>query len=137
TLRDIADAVRSAGIDGLPDARRRADDAAYQEVDVRSGLTRVQGNLPFAWALNPYRGCTHACEYCYARKYQSHLELGSGDDSSRIILVKRNLPQVLAREVGRPAWSHETVAVGTATDPYQPIEGHYKLTRRCLEVLDG
>ena len=136
TLRDIADAVRTAGIAGLPNATRRADDATYQEVDVRSGLTRVQGRLPFSWALNPYRGCTHACEYCYARKYQPHLELGTGDDFSGVILVKRNLPEVLARELRRPAWARETVAVGTATDPYQPIEGHYKLTRRCLERLD-
>jgi DNA repair photolyase len=135
TLRDIAEAVRDAGLGGLPDAKRRADNASYQEVQVRSGLTRVQGRLPFSWALNSYRGCTHACEYCYARKYQPHLELGTGDDFSKVILVKRNLPEVLARELNRPTWAHETVAIGTATDPYQPIEGHYKITRRCLELL--
>ena len=97
-------------------------------------MTRSQG-MPFKWALNPYRGCTHACEYCYARKYQRHLELGAGDDFSTLIFVKSNLPDVLRRELARPAWARETVAVGTATDPYQPIEGHYKLTRRCLEAL--
>jgi DNA repair photolyase len=134
TLREVADAVRAAGLDGLPDARRRADDARYQEVDVRSALTATKG-MPFTWALNPYRGCTHACEYCYARKYQRHLELGAGDDFSSVILVKANLPAVLAREVRRASWSRELVAVGTATDPYQPIEGHYRLTRQCLEVL--
>jgi DNA repair photolyase len=134
TLRDVADAVREAGIDGLPDAMRRADDARYQEVHVRSAMAATKG-MPFKWALNPYRGCTHACEYCYARKYQRHLELGAGDEFSSFILVKRNLPEVLAREVSRAQWTHEGVAVGTATDPYQPIEGHYKLTRRCLEVL--
>jgi len=91
--------------------------------------------MPFEWALNPYRGCTHACEYCYARKYQRHLELGAGDDFSGIILVKRNLPQVLRRELRKPSWRRQGVAVGTATDPYQPIEGHYRLTRQCLEVL--
>ncbi len=134
TLRDVADAVREAGIEGLPEAVRRADAAAYQEVHARSALTATKG-MPFNWALNPYRGCTHACEYCYARKYQRHLELGAGDDFSRVILVKRNLPGVLAREVNRPGWAHELVAVGTATDPYQPIEGHYRITRQCLEVL--
>jgi DNA repair photolyase len=91
--------------------------------------------MPFRWALNPYRGCTHACEYCYARKYQRHLELGAGDDFSSLILVKRNLPKLLARELGRSGWASEDVAVGTATDAYQPIEGHYRLTRQCLEVL--
>jgi DNA repair photolyase len=134
TLRDVAEAVREAGVDGLPDARRRADQARYQEVHVRSALAEPKG-MPFRWALNPYRGCTHACEYCYARKYQRHLEMGAGDDFSSVILVKRNLPEALRREVTRSSWARETVAVGTATDPYQPIEGHYRLTRRCLEVL--
>jgi DNA repair photolyase len=134
TLREVADAVKGAGIDGLPSARRRADQASYQEVTVRSAMARTVG-MPFKWALNPYRGCTHACEYCYARKYQRHLEMGAGDDFSSVILVKHNLPEVLRRELAKPQWTHELVAIGTATDPYQPIEGHYRLTRRCLEVL--
>lgn len=134
TLRDVADAVKAAGLDGLPDARRRADEARYQEVQVKSGVTRAEG-MPFRWALNPYRGCTHACEYCYARKYQRHLELGAGDDFSSVILVKTNLPDVLRREMSRRGWTREAVAIGTATDPYQPIEGHYRITRSCLEVL--
>lgn len=134
TLRDLAEAIRQAGIEGLPDAKRRADEARYQEVQVRSALTAVTG-MPFRWALNPYRGCTHACEYCYARKYQWHLELGAGDDFSSVIFVKTNLPSTLARELARPGWTREVVAVGTATDPYQPIEGHYRITRRCLEAL--
>jgi DNA repair photolyase len=133
TLRDVADAVASGGIEGLPDARRRADSVRYQEVRVRSALTRTVG-MPFAWALNPYRGCTHGCEYCYARKYQRHLELGTGDDFSSLIFVKVNLPEVLRREVTRARWTRESVAIGTATDPYQPIEGHYRLTRCALEV---
>jgi DNA repair photolyase len=90
--------------------------------------------MPFNWTLNPYRGCTHACEYCYARKYQRHLELGA-DDFSSVILVKTNLVEALARELSRPAWPRETIAIGTATDPYQPIEGHYQLTRRALTVI--
>jgi DNA repair photolyase len=136
SLRDVANAVREADLDGLPGARRLADQARYQDVHARSALTRVQApNMPFRWALNPYRGCTHACQYCYARKYQRHLELGAGDDFSSVILVKTNLPEVLARELGRRSWTRETVAIGTATDPYQPIEGHYRLTRRAIELL--
>ena len=100
TLREVADAVRAAGIDGLPEARERADHARYQEVHVRSAMTRTQG-MPFKWALNPYRGCTHACEYCYARKYQRHLELGAGDDFSTVIFVKCNVPDVLQRELAQ------------------------------------
>ena len=135
TLRDVADAVREAGLAGLPSATQRADQARYQEVHVRSALTESVGMPYFRWALNPYRGCTHACEYCYARKYQRHLELDAGDDFSSVIFVKTNLPEVLAREVQAPSWRRETVAIGTATDPYQPIEGHYRVTRRVLEVL--
>jgi DNA repair photolyase len=134
SLRDIADAVREGGVDSLTGAQRRADAARYQEVQVKSALAEAKG-MPFRWTLNPYRGCTHACEYCYARKYQRYLELDAGDSFSSLILVKTNLPERLARELARPSWARETVAVGTATDPYQPIEGHYKLTRRCLEVL--
>jgi DNA repair photolyase len=134
TLREVADAVREAGLDGLPNAVRRADEARYQEVHVRSALAEVHG-MPFRWALNPYRGCTHACEYCYARKYQKHLELGAGEDFSSVILVKRNLADRLRVELKKPSWNREGVAVGTATDAYQPIEGHYRITRACLEVL--
>lgn len=134
TLRDIADAVRQSGVDGLPSAQMRADQARYQEIQVKSALAEAKG-MPFRWTLNPYRGCTHACEYCYARKYQHHLELGTGDDFSSVILVKTNLPRVLLREVQRDSWDRDNVAIGTATDPYQPIEGHYRLTRRCIEIL--
>jgi DNA repair photolyase len=134
SLRDIADAIKLAGIEGLTDAQHRADQARYQEVHVKSALNRAQG-MPFKWALNPYRGCTHACEYCYARKYQKHLELDAGDQFSTVILVKANLPQALAREVRKASWDRETVAIGTATDPYQPIEGHYKLTRQSIQIL--
>ncbi len=133
-LRDIAAVVRDSGLEGLTEAVRRADEARYQEVDVRAALAEVRG-MPFRWALNPYRGCTHACVYCYARKYQRHLELGAGDAFSSLILVKTNLCRVLQREVARPSWTRETVAIGTATDPYQPIEGHSKLTRQAAALL--
>ena len=91
--------------------------------------------MPFNWTLNPYRGCTHGCHYCFARRYQTQFELGPGDEFSSLIFVKMNFADVLRRELDKPSWTRELVALGTATDPYQPIEGHYKLTRRTLEAL--
>ena len=122
------------GVGGLPDAVRRGRDTVYQEVTCRSALNRVQG-MPFRWTLNPYRGCTHGCHYCFARRYQSQLELGAGDDFSSVVLVKTNFPEVLARELARRPLHGRMAALGTATDPYQPIEGRYRLTRRTLAVL--
>lgn len=91
--------------------------------------------MPFNWTLNPYRGCTHACHYCFARRYQTQFDLDPDDHFSSIIFVKTNFADVLARELDRPSWTRELVALGTATDPYQPIEGHYKLTRRSIQAL--
>jgi DNA repair photolyase len=130
----IALQVREHGAGSLDEAQRRADDARYQEITCRSALNPVKG-MPFAWTLNPYRGCTHACHYCFARRYQTQFELGPGDEFSSLIFVKVNFPEVLRRELDKPTWTREQVALGTATDPYQPIEGHYKLTRRTLEAL--
>jgi DNA repair photolyase len=134
TTRQIADLVKAGGADALTEAIRRADQAKYQEVHCRSALNRVKG-MPFEWTLNPYRGCTHGCHYCYARRYQTQFELGSGDEFASIIFVKVNFVEVLRRELRRPSWTKEDIAFGTATDCYQPIEGHYKLTRRSLEAL--
>jgi DNA repair photolyase len=134
TTRTIARLVKEGGPDALIEATRRADDARYQEVTCRSALNRVEG-MPFTWTLNPYRGCTHGCHYCFARRYQTQFELGPGDQFSSVIFVKVNFPDVLRRELDRPSWRRELVAFGTATDPYQPIEGHYRLTRRSLEAL--
>jgi DNA repair photolyase len=134
TTRALALEIRARGESALDQAQRRADAARYQEVTCRSALNRVKG-MPFDWTLNPYRGCTHACHYCFARRYQTQFELGPGDHFSSVILVKTNLVEVLRRELDKPTWHRDQVAVGTATDPYQPIEGHYKLTRRSLEAL--
>jgi len=136
TTRAVAALVKAQGVDALPSAQRRADDARYQEVTCRSALNRTRG-MAFRWTLNPYRGCTHACQYCFARRYQSQLEMGAGDQFSSYIFVKANVVAALARELSPRRWTPELVAVGTATDPYQPIEGHYKLTRACLELLDA
>jgi DNA repair photolyase len=130
----VADLVRTGGAEALTEAERRADLATYQEVQCRSALNRVKG-MPFEWTLNPYRGCTHACHYCFARRYHAQFELDADDQFASVILVKRNFVEVLERELDRPGWTRQQVAVGTATDPYQPIEGHYKLTRRTIQVL--
>jgi DNA repair photolyase len=134
TTRQIADIVKAGGADALTEAVRRADAARYQEVRCKSALNRVKG-MPFEWTLNPYRGCTHGCHYCYARRYQTQFELGAGDDFASIIFVKVNFADVLRRELRKPSWEGDYVAFGTATDCYQPIEGHYKLTRQSLEAL--
>src|SRR5512141_1713227 len=134
TVRAMALDIRQRGDAALDQAQRRADAARYQEVTCRSALNPVKG-MPFNWTLNPYRGCTHGCHYCFARRYQTQFELGPGDDFSSVIFVKVNLVAILRRELDKPSWTREDVAVGTATDPYQPIEGHYKLTRRALEAL--
>jgi DNA repair photolyase len=135
TTKMLALRIRDEGeAAALDEAQRRADAARYQEVTCKSALNFVQG-MPFSWTLNPYRGCTHACHYCFARRYQTQFELGPDDHFSSVIFVKTNIVDVLKRELDKPSWTRDQVAVGTATDPYQPIEGHYKLTRRSLEAL--
>ena len=134
TTRQVADLVKAGGAEALTEAIRRADAARYQEVRCRSALNPVKG-MPFEWTLNPYRGCTHGCHYCYARRYQTQFELGADDEFASIIFVKTNLVEVLRGELQKPSWTREYVAVGTATDCYQPIEGYYKLTRRSLEAF--
>lgn len=135
TTRALALRIRAEGTEAaLDEAHRRADAARYQEVTCRSALNPVKGMF-FKWTLNAYRGCTHACHYCFARRYQTQFDLGPGDHFSTVIFVKTNLVEVLRRELDKPSWTREQVSIGTATDPYQPIEGHYKLTRGSLEAL--
>ena len=134
TTRGVASLVKEGGTAALTAAERRADEARYQEVTCRSALNRVQG-MPFDWTLNPYRGCTHGCHYCFARRYHAQFEMNADDEFASVILVKRNFVEVLQVELDRPSWTRELVALGTATDPYQPIEGHYRLTRRSIEAL--
>ena len=135
TTRDIAQLVKDGGVSALPDAKRRGDAATYQEIRCRSALNRCKG-MPFMkWTLNPYRGCTHGCHYCFARKYQPHLELDAGDQFASVIFIKTNFVEMLRRELDKPSWAKESIGFGTATDPYQPIEGTYKLSRGTLEAL--
>jgi len=105
------------------------------EEDARSALTRNESpDLPFRWSLNPYRGCAHACAYCYARPTHQYLGFGAGTDFEKRIVVKRNLPEILAGELARASWSGEPITFSGVTDAYQPLEARYELTRRCLEV---
>jgi DNA repair photolyase len=91
--------------------------------------------MDFRWSLNPYMGCVHRCTFCYVRAYELRADRPWDDRYGRSIRVKINVAEVLARELARPAWKHESVAIGAATDPYQPAEGRYRLTRRCIGVL--
>src|SRR4051812_35013861 len=106
----------------------------YREEPCRSALNAVKG-MGFGWSLNPYMGCVHRCTFCYVRAFERRAERPSDDRYGRSIRVKVNVADVLRAELARPSWKGETVAIGAATDPYQPAEGRYRLTRACLEVL--
>jgi DNA repair photolyase len=106
----------------------------YREEPCRSALNRVKG-MGFGWSLNPYMGCAHRCTFCYVRAFERRADRPSDDRYGRSIRVKVNVADVLRAELARPSWRAETVAIGAATDPYQPAEGRYKLTRACLEAL--
>jgi DNA repair photolyase len=106
----------------------------YREEPCRSALNRVQG-MPFGWSLNPYMGCAHRCTFCYVRAFELRADRPSDERYGASIRVKTNVAEVLRRELARPSWRREGIAIGAATDPYQPAEGRYKLTRACLEAL--
>jgi DNA repair photolyase len=108
--------------------------AEYREEPCKSALNRVKGMM-FDWSLNPYMGCVHRCTFCYVRAFERRADRPSDDRYGQSIRVKVNVVEVLRRELARASWAHETVAIGAATDPYQPAEGHYRLTRGCLEAL--
>lgn len=109
----------------------------FYEVRARSVLNRVPGKsqMPFRWTINPYRGCAHACVYCFARPTHRYLDFGAGRDFEREIVVKVNAPEVLRAELARPSWRSEHVALGTNTDPYQWVEGRYKLMQGIWAAL--
>jgi DNA repair photolyase len=108
--------------------------ANYREITCKSALNRVTG-MAFRWSLNPYRGCVHGCHYCFARRFHAHFNMNASEDFTGEVFVKTNVAQVLREELWLRSWRREVVALGTATDPYQPVEGKYRLTRRCLEEL--
>lgn len=104
------------------------------ETPAKSILNRVEG-MPFPWSINPYRGCFHQCVFCYARRTHTFLEDDGVERWGSRIYVKSNAPAVLRTELAKRSWTHEHVAVGTVTDPYQPLEGRFRLTRGILEAL--
>lgn len=106
----------------------------YFEEPCKAALNRVKG-MPFEWSLNPYMGCAHRCTFCYVRAFELRADRPSGDGYGRSIRVKINVAEVLRKELARRSWKHDHVAIGAATDPYQPAEDRYKLTRACLEAL--
>jgi DNA repair photolyase len=112
---------------------RRAD-VEYVEQPCKSALNPVKG-MGFRWSLNPYMGCEHRCTFCYVRAFEQRADRPSGEAYGRSIRVKVNVVAVLRSELARPRWKRESVAVGAATDPYQPAEGRYRLTRGCLEAF--
>ena len=110
--------------------------AEVQEIRCKSLLNHIDvPNFPFRWTLNPYRGCRHACRYCYARPTHEFWGLDAGREFEQRIFAKINAPEVLRQELGRPKWRGESIAIGTASDPYEPAESEYRLTRRILQVL--
>jgi DNA repair photolyase len=107
---------------------------AYREEPCRAALNRVRG-MGFEWSLNPYTGCVHRCTFCYVRAFERRADRPSDDRYGTSIRVKVNIADVLRQELHRPSWTGATVVIGAATDPYQPAEGRYRLTRACLETL--
>jgi DNA repair photolyase len=106
----------------------------YREEPCRSALNAVRG-MSFKWSLNPYMGCVHRCTFCYVRHFERRADRPSDERYGTSIRVKINIAEVLRKELARPSWACEHVAIGAATDPYQPAEGRYRLTRACLEEL--
>ncbi|MBV8150043.1 MAG: radical SAM protein [Candidatus Eremiobacteraeota bacterium] len=112
---------------------RRLGPIECVEIEAKSVLNRVRG-MPFEWSINPYRGCYHQCVFCFARRTHAFLEEDGVSGWGRVY-VKVNAPEVLRRELARPGWRRSPIALGTATDAYQPVEGSYRITRRILAEL--
>jgi DNA repair photolyase len=110
----------------------------FHEVHARSALNHVAGGrYGFDWTINPFRGCSHACVYCFARRTHTYLDLNAGRDFEREIVVKVNVPELLRAELARPSWRRELVALGTNTDPYQWVESRYRMMPEILEALEA
>jgi DNA repair photolyase len=114
-----------------------AVDTRFYEIHAKSALNRVtaKSRMPFRWTVNPYRGCSHACAFCFARPTHNYLGLDAGRDFEREIVVKVNAPELVRAELSRKSWKHEHVALGTNTDPYQWVEGRYRLMTGIWEAL--
>jgi DNA repair photolyase len=128
--------------DQLFELRRRTFDTPgfrgieFIEVEAKSVINHVPGNyLPFNWTINPYRGCSHSCSYCFARVTHTYMDMNAGKDFESKIVVKLNAPEVLRRQLARKRWKGEHIAMGTATDPYQRAEGRYRLMPGIIRAL--
>jgi DNA repair photolyase len=112
-------------------------DTRFHEIRTKSAINRVPqiSRVPFEWTINPYRGCAHACLFCFARPTHEYLDFNAGRDFEREIIVKVNVPEVLRAELARPSWGGGHIAMGTNTDPYQWVEGRYKLMRGIWEAM--
>ena len=139
---DAADAAALPGmerLDGLVRTVTTPEFAGmtFHEVAAKSALNHVPSAsaMPFDWTVNPYRGCSHACSYCFARGTHPYLDLDAGRDFDEQIVVKVNVAEVLRRELAAPSWQHEPVALGTNTDPYQRAEGRYRLMPEIIDAL--
>src|SRR5437867_5477447 len=109
----------------------------FYEVRAKSIINRVPeaSRVPFRWTINPYRGCSHSCLYCFARNTHTYLDLDHGEDFNSQIVVKVNAPELLRKELSAKSWAGEHIAMGTNVDPYQRAEGRYRLMRGILEAL--
>lgn len=128
-LDDLVRTVRTPEFAGI----------TFHEVMAKSALNKIPagGPMPFGWTINPYRGCSHACVYCFARPTHTYLDLDGGKDFDQQIVVKVNVADVLRREVARASWQRHPVALGTNTDPYQRAEGRYALMPGIIDALAG
>ena len=113
---------------------RRPSEVSVAEVAAKRALNRVRG-MGFRWSLNPYQGCIHQCVFCYARATHAYRELDGVRDWGARIVAKVNLARALRADLARPSWRNEAIAIGTATDPYQALEGRYRLMRGVLAAL--
>jgi len=126
-LQGLVRSVQTPGFAGV----------TFHEVLAKSVLNKVPktSSMPFGWTVNPYRGCSHACVYCFARKTHSYLDLDTGADFDSQLVVKTNAGEILRKELAKPSWQFEHVAMGTNTDPYQRAEGRYKLMPDIIRAL--
>jgi DNA repair photolyase len=129
-MRSLKGLLRTVTVPDFPGVR-------FHEVAARSVLNEVPASspVPFRWTVNPYRGCTHACVYCFARGTHAWLDLDTGRDFDTEIVVKVNVAEQLRTELARPSWTREPVALGTNTDPYQRAEGRYRLMPGIVTAL--
>ncbi|MDQ4009536.1 MAG: Rv2578c family radical SAM protein [Actinomycetota bacterium] len=139
----LSDEPAQEALFGVSDVMTRTFDTpefrgmTFYEIRARSIINKVPGasRMPFSWTLNPYRGCSHACVYCFARRTHEYLDLDAGIDFETKIVVKVNAPELLRSELTSVRWARDHIAMGTNVDPYQRAEGRYRLMPGILEVL--